>query len=279
MKLETYTGTSVPELLARVREEMGTDAVLLSVRRTDRNRFEVVATDSPAEARAKTPGVRADAAPAAPVADTPAEGRDGRPLVVAVVGPTGAGKTTTVAKLAANEAAFSGRKVGLVTLDTYRVGAVEQAEIHARLAGLPLETVYLRDEVPGALRRLRDRDVILVDTPGRGPREDEDAAAVRACLKALEPDEVHFALPAGLDATLAWRLVARARQDGVTHVLPTKLDEHPEPDALFAVADRCRLPVRWIADGQRIPGDLRRAPARRGPGAARVHEGFTAVSA
>jgi flagellar biosynthesis protein FlhF len=270
MKLETYTGPSVPELLARVRAEMGSDAVLLSVRRADRNRFEVVATDS-------APG--AAGFESEPVRDKPSARRTGRPLILALVGPTGAGKTTTLAKLAAHDAAFGGTKVGFITLDTYRVGAAEQLEIHARLARIPMETIYEVGEIPRALRRLRDREVILVDTPGRGPREDEDAAAVRSCLRALEPDEVHFALPAGLDAALAWRLVARSRQDGVTHVLPTKLDEAPEADKVFAVADRCRLPVRWIADGQRIPGDLRRAPARRGMGAAERRDGFAAVSA
>src|SRR5690606_26427672 len=81
----------------------------------------------------------------------PVAGSPGRPLVVALVGPTGAGKTTTLAKLAVNPEAFGGWKVGLLTIDTFRTGALEQLESYARVVGLPLEIVYSAEEVTPAL--------------------------------------------------------------------------------------------------------------------------------
>src|SRR5690606_15288896 len=93
-----------------------------------------------------------------------------RPLIVALVGPTGSGKTTTAAKLALSPHAFGSRKVGLITLDPFRVGGVEQLRTYADIAGLPLEVIYNAREIPAALARLSRCEVIVVDTPGRGPR-------------------------------------------------------------------------------------------------------------
>src|SRR5690606_37650306 len=116
---------------------------------------------------------------------------------------TGAGKTTTLAKLATNPAAFGEWKVGVLTLDTYRAGALEQLMAFADAAGLPLEVAYEAAEVPGALKRLSRCDVVLVDTPGRSPRSVELNARWSSSLDALAPDEVHLVVPASLRPDLA----------------------------------------------------------------------------
>jgi len=183
-----------------------------------------------------------------------------RPTIIALVGPTGAGKTTTCPKLAHHAAAFAGRRVGFLNLDTFRVGAVEQARHWAELARVPVETVWERSEIARAMRRLRDREVILVDTPGRGPRAASDLAEVHARLLEVVPDEVHLLVPAGLQTAVARRLMTTYLPLGVTHVLPTKLDECPEERVVFDVAAQFGLPMRWLADGQEVPADLQPAP-------------------
>lgn len=269
MKIETFTGPNLPDLFTQARSQIGPHAVLLGVRRLDRRGrlFEVSATAPPEAATESTPTLLtpgpAVAAPAAAPGLRHRKRVAARPFVLALVGPTGAGKTTTAAKLAMHEQAFGDRRVGFIALDTYRVGAIEQLTAFAELADAPVAVAYRSSDIPRIMRRLRHRDVLIVDTPGRGPREREDEAAVRECLEALHADEMHLTLPAGLPPGVLRLLVSRTRALGVTHILPTKVDEYPADDAAFVVSGLSRLPIRWIADGQRVPRDLRPAPAGR----------------
>ena len=183
-----------------------------------------------------------------------------RPRVIALVGPTGAGKTTTLAKLANHALGFEGRRVGLVCLDTYRVGAVEQSRHYAELSRIPFEVVWERSDVARVHKRMRDREVVLVDTPGRGPRATGDLRDVQERLVEMLPDEVHLVLPAGLDRVAARRVITAHLPLGVTHLLPSKLDEHPTSVGVFELAMQFGLPMRWLTDGQEVPRDLQAAP-------------------
>ncbi|MBV9881218.1 MAG: hypothetical protein JO180_12015, partial [Gemmatirosa sp.] len=175
-----------------------------------------------------------------------------RPSVIAFVGPTGAGKTTTAIKSALHPEAFGDRRVGFITLDTYRAGAVAQLETYAQVAGLPLEVVYDAADVAPAMARLAHCDVVIVDTPGRGPKAGGDAEW-QALLDAIAPDETHLVMP----ATTRGDVAEAVRDAGAaSHVLLTKLDEVPGESGVADLAARLDLPVRWIADGQAIPTDL-----------------------
>ncbi|AHG87742.1 GTP-binding signal recognition particle SRP54 G- domain-containing protein [Gemmatirosa kalamazoonensis] len=176
-----------------------------------------------------------------------------RPSVIAFVGPTGAGKTTTAVKAALHPDAFGDRRVGFVTLDTYRAGAVAQLETYAQVAGVPLEVAYEPADVAPALARLADRDVVIVDTPGRGPKAG-DAAEWRALLDAIAPDEVHLVVPATVRRDVAEAV--RDAMEHATHAVLTKLDEVPEESGVADLAAALDLPVRWVTDGQSIPTDL-----------------------
>ena len=248
MRIETLTGPHVPRLLEEARTLLGVDARIVSVRRVKGGagaEFRVVV----AEARS----IDEPAASAVSPRRLPGSG----PRVIALVGPTGAGKTTTIAKLANHPRAFGRQRVGLICLDTFRVGAIEQSRIYAEIARLPLEVVYEKREMSAALHLLRRCDVVLIDTAGRGPRATGDLEVTRQQLESASPHEIHLVLPAGLHPARARRVLAQHHARGVTHVLVTKLDEFPGDHGLFQMAREFGYPSRWISDGQDVPSDLR----------------------
>lgn len=258
MQLETFRGPDLHRLLGQVRTVRGDDAVILGTRRVREQGLELFEVTVADAAHVDEFRARLDAAPPHPKRE---DDDPERPLVVALVGPTGAGKTTTAAKLALHPRAFGMLRVGLLTLDTFRVAALEQVQTYAEIASLPFEVVYDAAEIPGALERLRGCDVVLVDTPGRSPRA-ADLGEWRRLLDALRPDEVHLALPAGLRVDVAFGMAEAFRPLGVTHLLLTKLDEVPGEGGVAELVELLGLPARWVTDGQEVPADLRAAAPR-----------------
>jgi flagellar biosynthesis protein FlhF len=262
MSLERFSGPNLSLLLARAASEIGANAVVLSVKKVadDRGRmeFELIAADPETADGLKRGSYLTSRFPESMTSNCPPLNGEGR-IVVAIVGPTGAGKTTTIAKLANHAAVFGTREVGFICLDTFRIGGIEQIKIFAALSRVPVETIYETKDIPRAIRRLRKCDVLLIDTPGRGPAQSEDAAAAQALVRMLRPDEVHLAIPAGLRPAVARAVIEAHRPFGVTHVLPTKVDECPEDPTLITLASELELPMRWMACGQVVPGDLRTA--------------------
>lgn len=270
MPLKTYRGATVGSLLAAAQAELGPEAVIIRTEKTAGGLELIAADPETAEAFARlmreagTPPVKAGASggvttAAATSVKTPSPAG---PDILALVGPTGAGKTTAVAKLAAHPRVFEGKKVGLLALDTYRVGALEQLAVHATLLDIPLEPVYEAGDVRSTMRRLGGCGVILVDCPGRGPRAQRDADAAQRLLAAIGPRETHLVLPAGLQRDVARRLMDHYVSRGATHLLATKVDEVPDDWTLFDLAADRNLPMRWLSDGQRVPQDLRSASPR-----------------
>jgi flagellar biosynthesis protein FlhF len=255
MLLETFRGSELSEVMRLVRETLGEDAVLIRTRVSKRpggEEVEVVAALAweVEQLTAKLDGSRAAASRARE------RGRVG-PNVIAFVGLSGGGKTTACMKVALSPLGVGHRKVGLVTMDTYRVGALEEIQAYAEIADLPLEVAYAAGDAPGALQRLRDRHVILVDTPGRGfgdARADWPEA-----LAALDPDEVHLVVPAGLRLDVVERLTRASLGVRPTHILFTKLDELADDAPLAVMADAARLPARWVSMSPEVPSGL--APA------------------
>jgi len=246
VRTEIFTGSHIPELLERARATLGSDAHVLSIQRIGGAAgYQLVASDAPAAA------APLESAP-------PPRALAGiEPRVIALVGPTGAGKTTTIAKLANHPDVFGRQKVGLICLDTYRVGAVEQSRIYAEIARLPLEIAYDRRDLVAALRRLHACDVVLIDTAGRGPRGSGDVQTTRRQLEVARAHEIHVVLPAGIHPARARRVLAEHQALGATHLLVSKLDEFPEDHGLYRLGHEFGLPSRWAADGQEVPGDLR----------------------
>jgi flagellar biosynthesis protein FlhF len=183
----------------------------------------------------------------------------GRRLVAALVGPTGVGKTTTIAKLAAHYHLREQCRVGLITVDTYRVAAVEQLKTYAEIMDLPLEVVATPREMRAAVDRLVDTDLVLIDTAGRSPRDAVRLAELRSLLAESRADQVQLVLSA-VAAPDSIDVAAGAFSTvGAAALILTKLDEAVSLDWLPGVLRRHRLPLSYTTSGQNVPDDIQPA--------------------
>ncbi len=186
----------------------------------------------------------------------------GRCRLAALVGPTGVGKTTTIAKLAAIYRLKEKRRVGLITVDTYRIAAVEQLRTYAEIIELPMQVVSTPREMREAVRRMGNLDLVLLDTAGRSPKDEVKIQELRAFLTEAEADEVHLVLSAVAGASCLQHTVERFSGVGATAILLTKLDEAPSLGHLLPLL-RGNLPLSYLTNGQNVPDDIEVADAKR----------------
>jgi len=183
--------------------------------------------------------------------------------LVALVGPTGVGKTTTIAKLAANYRLREKKRVGLITVDTYRVAAVEQLRTYADIIDLPMEVVSTPREIREAVARMRTLDLVLMDTAGRSPRDEIKIQELRSLLAEAEADDVLLVLSATASTRSLTATAEKFADVGTTGLLLTKLDEATSLGHLVALMRQCRLPTSYLTDGQNVPDDIQVAERRQ----------------
>ena len=172
------------------------------------------------------------------------------------VGPPGAGKTTTIAKIAAQQRSRQGRRLGLVAADGYRVGAVEQLRLYAEVIGAPLTVARSVDELDYALGAAQRP--VLIDTPGRSPGDDVSREMFRVVGR--QPDiRTHLVLPASMPPAHVRRTLERFHEARPSRVVITKLDEADSLAPLVGVLREAGLPISFLGTGQRVPEDLQRA--------------------
>lgn len=259
MQHECFRGRNMRQAMGNVRAALGEDAMILASRtRTENGQTWAEISAAPSSA---VEAFRRSLDPSHGVINARDTLQIG-PRFVAVVGPPGAGKTLTAVKLALSKHAFGPYRTGFITLDTYRVGAVDQLQAYAEIAGLPLEVVYTRREVEGAIQRLRNCQVVIVDTPGRTPDRLGRFGPWEDVLEQIAPHEIHLVLPAGIRVDVVRHLRDSLEELGPTHVLPSKLDHVPGDVGLADLVETVGLPARWIADGHEVPGNLHPAAQR-----------------
>jgi len=195
-----------------------------------------------------------------PVRLTPS---DGRPLTIALVGPTGVGKTTTLAKLAAAFKIHHGKRVGLITADTYRIAAVDQLQTYANIIGLPLRVALTPQSMSAAVASFVDCDVILIDTAGRSQNDRERLDELRAYLESARPHEVHLVLSGTASEKVLMREVDAFSKVGVDKVVLTKLDEAVSFGMLVSVIGRVGKKLSFITTGQEVPDHIEAGQADR----------------
>ena len=180
---------------------------------------------------------------------------DGEKRVILVVGPTGAGKTTSLAKMAAHLQLTSEKRVGLISCDMFRIAAVEQLDTYARIMNMPFAAADSAQTVADAVAEI-DADWVLIDTPGRGPLDDNHLAILSEMVDVLNPDEIHLVLPiesAGRWAKLTADKFSVVRPD---RLIVTKIDETDRHGGLINLLADLKVPFSYISTGQNVPQDF-----------------------
>ncbi len=172
------------------------------------------------------------------------------------VGPPGVGKTTTIAKIAAQERARRKRTVGIVAADAFRAGAVEQLRTLAAIIGAPFRIARTADDMQQALAA--SRQTLLVDTAGRSPKDD-DVRDVRRMLGGRLDVRTHLVIPADTSLRTAKRMLTQFADARPDRVIVSRLDEAEAPAELFGWLLTIGLPLSYVTTGQRVPEDLERA--------------------
>lgn len=183
-------------------------------------------------------------------------GKPGYPLVFMLVGPTGVGKTTTIAKLAAQYSLEKRLPIALITADTFRIGAVSQLRTYSDLIKAPLEVAYTPQELAAQVANHRDKALILVDTPGRSPTDTEQLEVLRSFVEILPAPHLQIAVAAGTQLADARRIIDRFSVIPASGLLLTKLDETDLFGPAYMLAAETELSFSYFTTGQRVPEDI-----------------------
>ena len=182
--------------------------------------------------------------------------RKNTPRIIALVGPTGVGKTTTTAKLAAMYALNRGNKVALITMDIFRVGAVEQLKTYSRIMGIPLEVASTPKELEKAVEKHSACDLIFIDTAGRSHKDKEKLDEMRNFFDNKIPIEVYLCLSATTKDRELEEILNRFRMFQVSKVVFTKIDETENFGNMVNLLMKDNLQVAYFTTGQRVPEDI-----------------------
>jgi flagellar biosynthesis protein FlhF len=176
---------------------------------------------------------------------------------VVLIGPTGVGKTTTIAKLAGRLSLIEKKKVGLITVDTYRIGAVEQLRTYAEIMNIPFKVVITTKEMEQAVNSMSDCDVVLIDTTGRSSKNSMQISELRAFVEKAKADSISVVISATTKNKDIKTILEGYRELNYDKVIVTKLDETTTYGAIYNIQRSATKPLRYITTGQNVPDDIK----------------------
>jgi flagellar biosynthesis protein FlhF len=188
---------------------------------------------------------------------------NGRPTIMAFVGTTGVGKTTTIAKLAARQVNQGKKSVGLITMDNYSIAANHQLEIYAQIIGTPLETAASAGDLKKAVKRFKDKDIILIDTLGINPKDQVQLQELKTCLAGISSVKTQLIMSATTKEKDCIAISEAFKDIGVHQILFTKTDESSIFGNIVNVLIRTNLPLSFLCGGRKVPDDIEAGTVQR----------------
>jgi flagellar biosynthesis protein FlhF len=179
-----------------------------------------------------------------------------RSKIIAFVGPTGVGKTTTIAKLSAIFSLVKKMKVALISADTFRIAAIDQLQTFATIASIDMDVAYKPKDMPLLLKKFSGKEVIFIDTAGRNQRNPKEIAQLEKILQAADPDEVHMVLSATASLRTMRDVMKRFSSLSPNRVIFSKLDEASAYGNIVNLVAEHRIPISYLTMGQQVPDDI-----------------------
>ena len=180
----------------------------------------------------------------------------GKQKIVAVVGPTGVGKTTCIAKLAAISKILNNLKIGIISVDTYRLGAIDQLRIFSEVSNIDMLVAYEPNEMPALIKKFSDKDLIFVDTAGRAQRNSKELEKTKEFLDAVKVDEIYLALSATNSTKNLIDVSKKFELFNYSAIVVTKIDEGVVFGSILNVIVNSQKPLIYLTNGQVIPDDI-----------------------
>jgi len=177
-------------------------------------------------------------------------------IVIALVGPTGVGKTTTISKLAANYTINDKKKVSLITVDTYRIAAVEQLRTVGEIIGVPVDVVFTPQNLKNSIMENLDKELIFIDTAGRSHKNSIQMAEIKGFLEAAAPDDIFLVLSACTKYKDMLDIIEKYEALNIKKIIFTKLDETTTYGAILNVVNKTKKNLSYFTNGQSVPDDI-----------------------
>ena len=175
---------------------------------------------------------------------------------VMLIGPTGVGKTTTCAKIVANNWRNE-KKVGFITADTYRLEAVSQLKAYANIMRVPIEVVSKPEDLTKTIEKFREKDLVLMDTAGRSPKNKEQMDELKSYVKSKGDNmETILVLSATSKSSVLMETIEKFEQIGFDSIIVTKIDETSNFSSLLSILKKYPYPFYYITNGQSVPDDI-----------------------
>jgi len=182
--------------------------------------------------------------------------KSGKPHIVIFTGPTGVGKTTTIAKLAAHYSLNCNKKVAMITADTYRIAAVEQLKVYADILGIPLSIVYSANEMKNTIENYNDKELILIDTAGRSHKDTKNFEEMKQILNVAQADEIFMVLSMTTSTRNCKEVLANYDFLDDYKLIFTKYDEASTPGIILNTLYYTKKSLSYITMGQSVPDDI-----------------------
>ncbi|MGI6144222.1 MAG: flagellar biosynthesis protein FlhF [Clostridia bacterium] len=189
----------------------------------------------------------------------PSKAKKGKPRILTFIGPTGVGKTTTIAKLAAMSAVMEKKKVGLITIDTYRIAAVEQLKTIGDIINVPVNVIFNPENLRESLQEMKDYDVIYIDTAGRSHKNETQVNELKQYLESANSNEIFLVLSSTSKYQDFLDILATYQDVNITSLIITKLDETSNYGSIYNLLYNYEYPISYFANGQNIPDDIEAA--------------------
>ncbi len=182
--------------------------------------------------------------------------KENTPKVVALVGPTGVGKTTCIAKLAVISKILHNLSVGLISIDTYRLGALDQLRIFSEISNVDMLVAYEPKDMPGLMNSFKDKDIIFIDTAGRSQKNKEQLLNTTEFLKAANVNETYLVLSATGTTRNMTDVAEKFKVFDYNSVIFTKIDEAVTYGNILNIVNTFNVPASFLTNGQVIPDDI-----------------------